>query len=135
MSRKMTTRPKTNTIPRRNIDRGTRFSSSVGTDLGDFDRENSLQNTRESPRSKTIPTSKLPIRSSRIYQSQHECTGRTDPRKTAPVQESARIQLEERIIALEILNDRLRAEVDEHRKVNVELLKTCQGLRYAQMNK
>jgi hypothetical protein len=134
MSRKMT-RPKTDTIPRRNHEKTNRFSSSIGSDKADADRENSLQNIRESPRSKSIPTSKLPIRSASIYQSHCECSSGSHTKPPVHVQETSRIQLEERIIALELLNDRLRAEVDEHRKVNVELLKTCQGLRYAQMTK
>jgi hypothetical protein len=124
-----------NSLPVRNSTRATRFSDHARGTSRSHNQENSLRNSAALPETKSIPSSKLPIRSSAIYQSS-ETYG--DSRISEKVHEACQVaqsQLEQRIIALELMNDRLRAEVEEHRRVNIELLKSSQGLRYAQMSR
>ena len=128
------TKQETATIPAGRPRRVTRFSGSRGSNNPRDNLENSGDNVHPRLDKKSVPVSRLPIRSNHIYQNEVDFdTGKSsDNVHEACKQECS--QLKERIMSLELLTDRLQAEVDEHRRVNIELLKTCQHLRYAQMN-
>ena len=122
----------TATIPADRPTRPTRFSSAKQSNSDRDNRENACNNAPTGVDRKTVPVSRLPIRSTDIYQNEGEFNAGRPTKNLHETCDQVRMQLEERIMSLELLNDRLQAEVDEHRRVNIELLKTCQGLRYAQ---
>jgi hypothetical protein len=128
------TKQETATIPVGRYNRTTRFSASRRLKATQENISDTNQTAQTRSGSKSIPVSRLPIRSNQIYQNPSDFAAENFPEVVHDACKRARAELEERITALEMLNDRLQAEVDEHRRVNIELLKTCQGLRYAQMS-